>query len=224
VVAVKPGRHTAEDGSFGRSAGTQTFRGVLLLAVAVVIGIILLNTANKPPASTLAAGSTPHHGSSATTTLPPAPTTTTPLRAPKDVKVLPANGTLVNGAGARVGVTLAQSGYNVLAAVSATSNSATSTVVYYTQGYDREAAALAILLSLPASAAQPMPTPAPVPDTKGANVVVVVGPDLAGHQSTTATTSAAHSTSTTARSTTSTTAHASTTTTAHTGATTTTTR
>src|SRR5688572_18585602 len=40
---VRPGRYAAADGSFGRSAGSALGRGVLLLAVALVIGIVLLN-------------------------------------------------------------------------------------------------------------------------------------------------------------------------------------
>ena len=37
-------RHAADDGSFGRSAGGAMLRGALLLAIAVILGVVLLNT------------------------------------------------------------------------------------------------------------------------------------------------------------------------------------
>jgi hypothetical protein len=79
--------------------------------------------------------------------------------------------------------------------------------VYYNPGFEREARVVAQLLGLPDSAVQPMPTPPPVSDTRGADIVVVVGPDLAKATPTPTPTSPP----TTARRTTATTAHSATT-------------
>ena len=185
---MRQGRHAAGDGSFGRSAGGATARGLVLLAVAVVLGIVLLNSADNPRGTTLATGKTPRPVATVSTL----PTPTTVLaRSPHDVKVFPANSTSVNGAGARVGNTLKAAGYDVLAAASVTQQ-ARSTEVLFQPGFDRDAAAIAVVLNLPATSVQPLPTPPPF-DTKAANVVVWIGPDLAG---TTAPTTAPGSTST----------------------------
>ena len=114
---MRQGRHAAGDGSFGRSAGGATVRGLALLTVAVVLGIILLNSADNPRGTTLATGKAPRP----VVTVSTLPTPTTVLaRSPHDVKVFPANSTSVNGAGARVGNTLKAAGYDVLAATSVT--------------------------------------------------------------------------------------------------------
>jgi hypothetical protein len=158
-------------------------RGLALLAVAVLLGIILLNSADNPRGATLAAGKS-------------------------------ANGTSVNGAGARVGTTLKAAGYDVLAATSVV-QPARASVIYFLPGFDREAAAVAVVLNLPATAAQPLPAPPPF-DTKGANVTVLIGPDLAGATSPTGvqpTTASTHPGTTTPGRSTTTTAHSATTTT-----------
>ena len=206
---MTPGRHAAEDGSFGRSAGIQAGRAVLLLSVAVVIGIVLLNTSSHT-GQTVSAGTRTTVPPTPVTTLPPV-TTTVPVRAPADVKVLPANGTSVNQAGSRLGTELQSAGYNVLAAVSATSSSVSSTTVYYQPGYDREAQILATsVLALSAGAVQPIPSPPPVSDTKGAAIVVLLGSDLAKPPPT-STPTTARTTATTAPRTTATTARTATT-------------
>ena len=205
---MRPGRHAADDGSFGRSAGGATVRGLALLAVAVVLGIVLLNTTDNPRGTSLASGRSAR-ALAAVTTLPPP--TTIVARAPHDVRVLPGNGTSVNGAGARIGSTLKTAGYDVLAAVSVAPQTR-ATVVLFQPGFDREAAAIAVVLNVPATAIEPLPTPAPF-DTKGANVVVWIGPDLAGTTTpTSAGTPTSSHTATTTSGHTTTTAHQTTTT------------
>ena len=87
---MSPGRHAADDGSFGRSAGGAMLRGALLLAIAVILGVVLLNTfddGKDPFAQSLVAS-----GANATTTTAaaaPEVTTTTAastpaLRAPRE--------------------------------------------------------------------------------------------------------------------------------------------
>jgi hypothetical protein len=170
-------RHAATDGSFGRSAGGAAARGAGLLAIAVVIGILLLRSGGGDPYSRSVRTSA-NPAPEVTGQLPTATTVTVPVRSPADVKVLPANGTSTSGAATNTGNRLKSGGYNVLAA-SNTTNPATGSNVFYNPGFEREARVVAQLLGLPDSAVQPMPTPPPVSDTRGADVIVVVGPDLA---------------------------------------------
>src|SRR5688572_19609610 len=100
---MKRGQHAAGDGSFARSASVNAGRGAVIIALALLVGFVLLKDlddggdvsqviTNRPDASA------PRD----TTPLPTiASTTTTPIKAPKDVKVLVVNGTTVAGAAAR---------------------------------------------------------------------------------------------------------------------------
>jgi len=190
-------------------------RGALLLAVAVAIGIVLLNAADSAPSPQQVVA---NHSVSTLSTLPTVSSTTLPARAPKDVKVIAANGTRVKGAGAKVTDTLRQAGYDVLSPTDAPK--ANASMAYYVTGYDRDAAEVARALGLSPTAVAPMPAPPPIGDARGAHVVVIIGPDLAGGTGeTTATTRAG---TTTTRKATTTTAKSATTTTAKAGATTTT--
>lgn len=196
---MRKGRHAADDGSFGRSSGMAAGRAAALLAVAVVIGIVLLNAADDDePSRQVSAGgdvSTTTVPLEATTTLP-ATTSTVASRAPKDVKVLSTNGTDVKGAARRATDVLRAAGFNVLAPVDF-GKSVTVSAVYFTAGFDREAQAVATSLGLGAAVVKAMPAPPPLADTRGANVLVVVGPEVAsrlvapaGSTATTATTKA----------------------------------
>jgi hypothetical protein len=180
---LKPGRYAAADGSFGRSAGGALGRGIVLLAIAMVIGIVLLNATDAEPpgaqVTTKPSGSSSSSGGggSSGTTTTVAPTTTLPTHAPRDVKVIVANASSVKGAGAKASDALKPPGYNVLAPANATA--VNESAVYFVPGYDRDAAALAAALQFPATAVKPMPNPPPLADSKGANVVVILGGDQA---------------------------------------------
>lgn len=177
---MRRGRHAADDGSFSRSAGTALGRGLVLLAVAVLLGIFLLNRVDDPVEDGVNAGNSRAEQTTTTTSEPEVSTTTTaPARAPKDVRVLTANGTSVRGAAGRVKDRLMAQGYNTLAATDASTKPA-QTAVYYTAGFQREAAAIAQFLGVAAQAVQAMPATPPVGDLKNANVLVMVGADLAG--------------------------------------------
>src|SRR5438270_12499705 len=170
-------RHAAPNGSFGRSATGAAARGAILLIVAVVMGIVLLHSGSDPYTRAVRAssGRTPTVPS-----VPVATTVTVPLRAPAEVKVLPANGTGTSGAAGRTGDKLKAAGYNVLAATNTTKQPVSSSAVYFKPGLEREARVIATLLALPDSTVQAMPTPPPVAAVRDAAVVVVVGPALAG--------------------------------------------
>jgi hypothetical protein len=162
--------------------------------IAVAIGIVLLNRAtptstglssvrSSSPTTAKPAKGGGHHG--ATTTIPTAATTTTaPLRPAHDVKVLVANSTAVKGQAARYTTVVHNLGYDALAAVDSTTRNLKTSIVYYEPGYSAEAAHLASQLGLPPSTVQPIPPAPPVVYLGGANVLVVVGLDLANATST----------------------------------------
>src|SRR5436190_497257 len=51
---MRPGRYAATDGSFARSAGGAGVRGLALLALALIIGVVLLNATDADPPGTTA--------------------------------------------------------------------------------------------------------------------------------------------------------------------------
>jgi hypothetical protein len=208
---MKPGRYAAADGSFARSAGGAGARGLLLLAVALLIGVVLLNATDAdPPGTSLSARGDSDSGDSgagtadkgdaaAVTTTTVAPTTTLPARAPAEVKVIVANASAVKGAATGGRTALVNAKYNVLAPSNAAPVATSS--VYFVPGFDRDAAAIAAALQIPANLVKPMPAPLPF-DIKGANVAVVLGADHAprfGSAGATTTTAAAGATTTTAK-------------------------
>lgn len=215
---MRPGRYAATDGSFTKSAGGAGARGLALLAVALLIGIVLLNATDAdPPGATVSARGDSDTadgaddgddtGAAATTTVPAPPTTAVPARAPKDVKVIVANASPTNGAAGAASNALKPAGYNVLAPTNAPR--APQSSVFFTPGYDRDAAAIAALLKFPPTSVKPMPAPPPFA-TNTANVAVVIGtaeaPSLVSTSTTAAGASGSSTTSTTAAGATSTTA------------------
>jgi hypothetical protein len=151
-----------------------SLRGALLVAAAVVLGVVLIRSGLDTD-DALSAGS----GSSGTTTTTDGATTTSvAARPPGEVVVLVANGSGVDGAAGRLTTTIAEAGYQT--ATETNTPRVPTTTIYFTPGYEREAAALARTLSPDAApATEAMPSPAPVSDLAGAHVLVVLGPDLA---------------------------------------------
>ncbi len=118
--------------------------------------------------------------------------------------MLVANASGVSGAAATVSNRLQVQGWNLLAPVNASARVPTSHV-YYVAGQQQVADAIATSLRLPAGDVAPYTTAAPITTIGTAEVVVVVGPDLATPSSSATTTTApARTTSTTARTTSST--------------------
>jgi hypothetical protein len=179
-------------------------RGAILILVALVIGVILLQDIDDGPDNVSVDSGTPDVSVPDTTaplaTL--APTTTLGIRAPKDVKVLVVNGTTVSGAAGRVAQPLRNAGYNVLAPVDASpsvkANTRASAVYYSTRDFEREAKQLQQDLELAPAPVTAVPTPPPTADLRGANVIILVGPDLAGSSRTGTTTTTRRATTTTA--------------------------
>lgn len=190
------GQHAAEDSSFGRSAGGAMARGLVLIIVAVLLGVVLLNATDEPFTTAddrSAAGSDRDRDGGAVddeaddvggvdddVTAETTPTTDVAAsRPPGEVTVLVANGSGVAGAAARFSEQVAASGYVTAEPANMRGGArAEASVVYYTEGYEAEAAALAATLS-PVPVVEALPEPAPVDDLRGATVLLVLGPDLA---------------------------------------------
>jgi hypothetical protein len=207
---VKRGQHAAGDNSFARSASVNAGRGAIIIVLALIVGFVLLKDLDDPDGGlTTVSSQDTSDLPSVETTLPTLPTTTTlPAKAPKDVKVLVVNGTTVAGAAARVAQPLKVAGYNVLRAVDATpavkAATRSSAVFYVTKEFEREAKALQAALALPPSPITVVPTPPPAAEATTANVVILVGPDLARAGTTGSSTTRAGATTTTTRRTTTT--------------------
>ncbi|HYX45093.1 MAG TPA: LytR C-terminal domain-containing protein [Acidimicrobiales bacterium] len=170
-------RPTAARGTPSDSARDNVTRGALLLAVAAVLGIFILSRTEEGVSTSRVRTSSPvttaRSGRSATSV----PPTSRPARPPADVKVLPVNASGVSGLGAKTAERLKAKGYtNTLAPTNATTN-VTATSVQFANDAEPEALAVAQALDLPASAVKAMGNP-PVSDTRGADVVVLIGPDL----------------------------------------------
>jgi hypothetical protein len=169
------------------SGGTQTVKAVVVIAAVVIIGVVVLH---HSPKSTVAGTTTttqaPHSTTTAKSGVPEAPTTTVPLVPPSSIKLQVLNGVLTGNLAGEWSTKLkANPGYNTLPPDNATTKVAQSEIYVLTPGYLPEARALAAAVGLPESAVNetvPAPLSAPIPPAErtAANLVLVVGPDLAG--------------------------------------------
>ena len=176
-------------GAGGSAAGGTAnagARGALLLAVAVILGIVLLHkfdsgtvaTGGQIATATTVARQTTTTRKVGLTTVPPVTTTTVKARAKADVKVVVANGAGVKGLGATTTNTLKNAGYATLAATDATAN-VDKTSIQFADTYDAEAREVAATLGLPATVAVKLSSP-PVAaaDIGDAKVIVILGTDF----------------------------------------------
>ncbi|HEX2043790.1 MAG TPA: LytR C-terminal domain-containing protein [Acidimicrobiales bacterium] len=165
----------------GDALGGSSARGIALLAVAVLLGVFILNQTD--PGSS-ASQSTEELEDVTTTTISAngvntlVPTTAPrPARPPAEVKVLPANGSGVAGLGGRVGDRLKARGYTNTLAATNTTREVSASSVEFNRDFEPEARAVAEALGLPPTVVKALDSP-PVADTRGADVVVLIGPDL----------------------------------------------
>lgn len=155
-------------------------RAAILIGVAVVLGILLLQVGSRPPVRATSSAV----AASATTTTTTAPATTTTAIPRSSVHVLVANGTTVPNAATNFTTQLQAQGWQTLPPVDATS-SVSSSGVYYAAGKQAAAAAVAAAVGAKPTAVQALTSSLPVSSVAGADVVVVLGPDLATHAPTT---------------------------------------
>jgi hypothetical protein len=170
----------------GRSSGsTQTGKAVLVIAVVVVVGWWVL--LKSSPSSHVASGATTTLHTTTTIHQATAPTTAVaPLIAPASIKLQVLNGLQTGNLAGQWSTKLkANPGYNTLPPDNATAKVAASQIYIMTPGYQREANALAVAVGLPVTAVNqtvPAPATAPIPaaERTTANLVLIIGPDLAG--------------------------------------------
>ena len=197
AVSAGNGSHDDPPGETpGPPDHARSGRGVAIMVVAVVIGVLLLPSATRAPlpasASTpatttttvVAAGTTKKHGHSTTSS-------TSTTIAPASIHVLVANGTTTNGVAGDVTRFLSTAGYGTLTATNALVK-VPATEIFTVGGATPDVQAVATALTLPATSIEPAASSAPVSSTTGANVVVIVGPDLAARFGPGATTTTTH--------------------------------
>lgn len=159
-------------------------RGLVLIVVAVVIGFVLIGTGlDTDGGGGGGPAALPSGADQTTTTAPDATTSTTAPPLPvEQVRVLVANGSTTSGVARRFTDELNALNYATLEPTNA-DDTVQATIVFHAEGFEREAAAVATALGAPGESVQPLPVPSPVPVPDGQtapNVIVVIGPDLAG--------------------------------------------
>jgi hypothetical protein len=181
---MRRGQHAADDGSFGKSAGGAMARGVALIVAAVLLGVVLLRATDGSDLDAVASddveddsGDDAGDDTDSSVDLPTTDTTLPPPRDPAEVTVLVANGAGIGGLAGRIAETLNGANY-VTAEPTNTRAPANESIVFFTPGYESEAAAIAALLS-PTPRVEALPDPPPVENVGTANVLVVAAADLA---------------------------------------------
>jgi hypothetical protein len=173
------------------AGGDATWKGIAIIVGAIVIGLLVFNSFDRTPSTNIVSGpGTDQPKGTTTTTLKPGatlPSTTTsiPLKDPKEVKVLVANATSTSGATKKVIDALKPACYAVVVpAVDALAKikdeKRTTSTVYSTTGYEREANLIRTQLGLPQTANAALPPESPIP-TKGMptfNVLILVAQDM----------------------------------------------
>jgi hypothetical protein len=207
-AGYRPGAAPGTGGPGGPS-GNAGARGALLLAVAVILGIVLLQQFDTDIDTGGQVATDANQTDDETTTTRPVGLTSVPATTPttvavrpkSEVRVLVANGAGVRGLGASTTAVLRGLGYATLTPTDTTGGNVERTQVHYAEGYEAEAREVAAALSLPATAAIPLASP-PVAaaDLGDAKVIVILGTDVPNSAtSTTAPTGASSTTSTTRR-------------------------
>jgi hypothetical protein len=157
-------------------------RGVVLVVLAIVLGILLLPSATRAPLQVVASrSSTTVPTPSSATTHPSASSTTPTTTAPaaSEIHVLVANATNVNGVAGAITSFLGGKGFQTLTAVNALTTLTAWQLYVTSAGSASDAAVVAKALGLSASTIQSASSAAPVSSTGAASVVVVAGQDLA---------------------------------------------
>jgi hypothetical protein len=155
-------------------------RGVVLVAVAAVLGFFLLRAIDDSGSGIDLEAETPTEEEAADTTAPPgSDTTAVPVRPQNEVTVIVANASGVQGAAATQTERLAAASYLTAAAANAPEGMELETTeILPAAGFEQEAARLATELGLAPESVKAMTDPPPV-DLAGANILVLLGTDIA---------------------------------------------
>jgi hypothetical protein len=158
----------------------QWWQAVVVLVVGAALGLVVAGVprVNRGQtrlitATTATVAAVPSTAADTTTTTP----TTRPVRPPQDVRVRPYNGTTVAGLTSDVFDKLAAAGYAMVPGAFGPKGGATR--IRFQPGFDLEALAVASLLGMPPTAVAPVGDIPELDGVEEADVVVVVGDDLA---------------------------------------------
>jgi hypothetical protein len=153
---------------------------VVLVAVAAVLGFFLLRAIDDSGSGIVAETTDTTSEDAAGSTSPESSDTTAPaIRPQNEVIVIVANASGVSRAASTQTERLQQASYQVATPGNAPEGmELTNTEILPTAGFEQEAARLATELGLPADAVKPMTDPPPV-DLAGANILVLLGTDIA---------------------------------------------
>jgi hypothetical protein len=177
----------------GRAApATSTAtRGVIVVIFAFFVGFMLLwkgggGSAEGTPDNDLPGTTVPATAAAPTT----APTAATVVPAAQ-LKVVVANGTSVKGLAGQTAEQLKAAGYTATTATDSTQDNVTTSQVYFTEGNEGDAQAVATAIGLPAARVVPVGgTPPPVASPGDNQVFVILGADAPGAGGAAATTTA----------------------------------
>ena len=170
------------------SSRSTPARGIVLLAAAVVLGLFLLraleDSGSSDDAATAPSGSTAAGGETSDTTTAEGDgdttTTAAPLRQPAEIVVRVANVSGVEGAAGARTEQLAAEGYQTVEPTNGPEGQQLdATQVFFVDGFEGEAGALAEVMGAAADGVTAMPAQPPI-DPGGAQIVVLLGTDLAG--------------------------------------------
>jgi hypothetical protein len=173
---------TTERPHTGVPARPSPVRGVVLVAVAAVLGFFLLRAVDDsgsgidvatPDTETNDTTAASESTAGSDTTAAPEP------RPPGEVTIIVANASGVQGAATQMTERLSGAGYLYAPAGNAPEGTELATTeILPAAGFEPEAARLAGEMGLPPEAVKPMTDPPPV-DLAGANILVLLGTDLA---------------------------------------------
>lgn len=179
------GSRTARPGERPGGVGVSTTLGIIVAAIAVLLGFLILRDINRDRDGGVATG--PVETQPASTDEVPTDSTDVVLSTttlPRTgFKVLVANASGVSGSAGQMSTALQAQGFIVqqpATNAAETVGKQTVTVVYYVPGFESGAAAVSQVLG--GVATQPVATPPPVEsgDLGEATVLVMLGTDLAG--------------------------------------------
>jgi hypothetical protein len=186
---TSPRRSRGGDGA-AALAGGASLRGGLLIAAAVILGVVLLGkgfdtgfigSSGGDPSDESATGGNDDDDDGEGEGDDEASTTTTPVtHVPAEVRVQVLNGGGPAGSAGLASTALGTTGFVVVDATNAAVDVA-ATTVFVAAGYEADAAAVIAALGL-TTTPQPMPTPPPAteggPSDATVNIFVVLGPDF----------------------------------------------
>ena len=177
----------------GGPAGNAGARGALLLAVAVILGIVLLQQFDSgidTGGQVSTDSSVPSDETTTTrrvglTTAPAVVPTTAAVRPKGEIKVLVANGSGLRGLAANTTAALKNVGYATLSPVDAT-GTVEKTTIQFADGWEAEARDVAAALTQPATVVtRATSPPVAAADIGDAKVIVVLGTDVTSTTTTT---------------------------------------